>query len=175
MRLIGDNQLKMSGKCYFLLFELKWLYFNDSINWVTAQNKCLSGRMALTLLEGVNVKTSLPELTLCGKRVDLIKNLLCRNKWNHYFSDLVQQIKLTGVTVIRMRYPIIAAAVIWMVSLCLTDLAPAPILKDAEGTVAKSWYTTYLEGLEEERLAKIKGRLPRTTTVLVLCITCSNV
>ena len=77
---------------------------------------------------------------------------------------------------IRMKYPIIAVAVIWMVSLCLTDLEPEPtILKDAEGAVAKSWYTTYLEGLEEERLAKIKGRLPRTTTVLVLCITCSNV
>ena len=72
---------------------------------------------------------------------------------------------------IRMRYTVIAAAAILMVSLCLTDLAPAPILKDSEGVVAKSWYTTYLEGLEEERLAKIKGRLPRTTTtVLVLCI-----
>jgi hypothetical protein len=63
----------MSGKCYFLLFELKLLYFNDSINWLTAQNKCLSGRMALTSLDGVNVKTSLPELTLWGKRVDLIE------------------------------------------------------------------------------------------------------
>ena len=60
---------------------------------------------------------------------------------------------------IRMKYPIIAVAVIWMVSLCLTDLAPEPILKDAEGAVAKSWYTTYLERLEEERLAKIKGNL----------------
>jgi hypothetical protein len=61
---------------------------------------------------------------------------------------------------IRMKNPIIAVAVIWMVSLCLTDLAPEPILKDAEGAVAKSWYSTYLERLEEERLAKKKGRLP---------------
>ena len=59
-----------------------------------------------------------------------------------------------------MKYPIIAVAVIWMVSLSLTDLAPEPtILKDAEGAVAKSWYTTYLERLEEERLAKMKGNL----------------
>ena len=59
-----------------------------------------------------------------------------------------------------MKYPIIAVAVIWMVSLSLTDLAPEPtILKDAEGAVAKIWYTTYLERLEEERLAKMKGNL----------------
>ena len=68
---------------------------------------------------------------------------------------------------IRMRYTVIAAAAIFMVGLCMTDLAPAPILGDAGGVVAKSWYTTYLEGLEEERLAKMKGRLPRITTTFV--------
>ena len=61
---------------------------------------------------------------------------------------------------IRMKYPMIAVAVIWLVSLSLTDLAPEPtIVKDAEEAGAQSWYTTYLERLEEERLAKMKGNL----------------
>jgi hypothetical protein len=51
-------------------------------------------------------------------------------------------------------------AVIWLVGLSLTDLAPEPnIMKDAGEAGAQSWYTTYLELLEAERLAKMKGNL----------------
>jgi hypothetical protein len=57
-----------------------------------------------------------------------------------------------------MKYPTIAMAVIWLVGLSLTDLAPEPtIVNDAGEAGAQSW--SYLKRLEAERLAKMKGNL----------------
>ena len=42
----------MSGKCYFLLFELKLLHFNDFINWLTAQINPYRVRCLLLRLRG---------------------------------------------------------------------------------------------------------------------------